>query len=60
MNRILVRLRSRIVAILHDLDMVAPAWLGAYWLRFDFMTIPDACRLILQASVMGRGAESMC
>lgn len=33
------RFRSRIVIFLHDLVMVAVAWSGAYWLRFN-MTIP--------------------
>jgi FlaA1/EpsC-like NDP-sugar epimerase len=35
----MTRLRSRTVIFIHDLAMVALAWLGAYWLRFN-LTIP--------------------
>ncbi|RMG31650.1 MAG: polysaccharide biosynthesis protein, partial [Gammaproteobacteria bacterium] len=38
--RLLSRLRNRTVAMAHDLLMVAPAWLGAYWLRFNLGDIP--------------------
>ena len=35
------RLRSRLVAVVHDLVMIPVAWLGAYWLRFDFGDVPE-------------------
>ena len=38
---VLDRLRSRLVAVLHDLVMIPVAWLGAYWLRFDFGDVPE-------------------
>ncbi|QSA95825.1 nucleoside-diphosphate sugar epimerase/dehydratase [Methylococcus sp. EFPC2] len=34
------RLRSRTVIFTHDLIMVALAWIGAYWLRFNLSVIP--------------------
>jgi len=34
------KLRSRTVIFLHDLVMVALAWLGAYWLRFNLSMPP--------------------
>lgn len=34
-------LRSPKVAFLHDLLVIPIAWLGAYWLRFNFGPIPD-------------------
>jgi FlaA1/EpsC-like NDP-sugar epimerase len=34
------RLRSPAVAFIHDLFMVQLAWFAAYWLRFNFSTIP--------------------
>jgi FlaA1/EpsC-like NDP-sugar epimerase len=34
------RLRSPLVAFVHDLLMVPLAWLAAYWLRFNFSAIP--------------------
>lgn len=37
----LVRLRSRSVAFLHDLTMVPLAWMCAYWLRFNLESIPS-------------------
>jgi len=36
-----VKLRSRSVILTHDLFMVAVAWLGAYWLRFNLSAVPD-------------------
>lgn len=38
MNR---HIRPRLIIFAHDLLMVALAWLGAYWLRFNLDTIPD-------------------
>ncbi len=37
----LERLQSRVAAITHDLIMIPVAWLGAYWLRFDFGEVPE-------------------
>ena len=34
------RLRSPLVAFIHDLFMVPMAWFAAYWLRFNFSVIP--------------------
>ena len=34
------RLRSPVTAFIHDLLMVPLAWFFAYWVRFDFSTIP--------------------
>ena len=34
------RLRSPLVAFIHDLFMVQLAWFAAYWLRFNFSHIP--------------------
>ena len=34
------RLRSRVVAFLHDLVMVPCAWMLAYWVRFNLDAIP--------------------
>jgi FlaA1/EpsC-like NDP-sugar epimerase len=39
--RLYGRLRSPLVAFIHDLLVVPVAWFGAYWLRFNFSTIPD-------------------
>jgi len=39
--KILARFRSRGVIVAHDLLMVAIAWLGAYWLRFNLGTVPE-------------------
>jgi FlaA1/EpsC-like NDP-sugar epimerase len=36
------RLRSPLVAFLHDLMIVPFAWFAAYWLRFNFTSIPDS------------------
>ncbi|MBM4200458.1 MAG: polysaccharide biosynthesis protein [Gammaproteobacteria bacterium] len=38
---ILPTLRTRTVIFIHDLAMVALAWLGAYWLRFNLAEIPE-------------------
>jgi FlaA1/EpsC-like NDP-sugar epimerase len=38
--RLYGRLRSPFVAFIHDLGMVPIAWFAAYWLRFNFSTIP--------------------
>jgi len=35
------RLRSPLVAFIHDLFMVPMAWFAAYWLRFNFSEIPS-------------------
>ena len=35
------RLLSRGMAVLHDLLMIPPAWLLAYWLRFNLEEIPE-------------------
>jgi FlaA1/EpsC-like NDP-sugar epimerase len=35
------RLRSRMVAFLHDLVMIPLAWMLAYWVRFNLGEIPD-------------------
>ncbi len=35
------RLQSRAAALLHDLLMIPVAWLGAYWMRFDFGDVPE-------------------
>ena len=40
MKNLFDRLRNRTAAFFHDLIMVSPAWLGAYWLRFNLETIP--------------------
>lgn len=37
----LLRLRSPMVAFLHDLAVIPLAWLGAYWLRFNLESIPS-------------------
>ena len=37
----LIHLRSRIAAVIHDLLIIPPAWLGAYWLRYNLDTIPE-------------------
>jgi FlaA1/EpsC-like NDP-sugar epimerase len=37
----LSKLRSRTVIFIHDLGMVALAWLGAYWLRFNLSIPPE-------------------
>jgi FlaA1/EpsC-like NDP-sugar epimerase len=37
----LERLQSRVAAVTHDLIMIPVAWLGAYWLRFDFGAVPE-------------------
>ena len=34
------RLRSPLVAFVHDMLMVPAAWFAAYWLRFNFSVIP--------------------
>ena len=34
------RLRSPLVAFVHDMFMVPAAWFAAYWLRFNFSAIP--------------------
>ena len=39
--RLYGRLRNPLVAFLHDLLIVPAAWFVAYWLRFNFSTIPD-------------------
>jgi FlaA1/EpsC-like NDP-sugar epimerase len=38
--RLYGRLRSPLVAFIHDLFMVPTAWFAAYWLRFNFSVIP--------------------
>jgi len=40
MKLALKRLQSRATAFAHDLLMVPAAWLGAFWLRFNFETVP--------------------
>lgn len=35
-------LDNRLMAIFHDLAMIPVAWMGAYWLRFNLGSIPDA------------------
>jgi len=35
------KFRSRTTIFIHDLAMVALAWFGAYWLRFNLDVIPD-------------------
>lgn len=42
MRRMLDRLRRRTLIFLHDLAMAPLAWLGAYWLRYNLDTIPNA------------------
>jgi FlaA1/EpsC-like NDP-sugar epimerase len=32
---------KRIIVVLHDLTVVALAWFGAYWLRFNMQAIPE-------------------
>lgn len=41
MKKIVLLLRSRIGAFIHDLLVIPVAWLGAYWLRFNLGWIPD-------------------
>ena len=41
MKRPIGLVRSRAAAFSHDLLMVPVAWLGAYWLRFNFEPIPE-------------------
>ncbi|MCB1745101.1 MAG: polysaccharide biosynthesis protein [Gammaproteobacteria bacterium] len=41
MHRLLQRLRSRSVAVGHDLAMVPLAWMAAFWLRFNLESIPQ-------------------
>ncbi|NKC14631.1 MAG: NAD-dependent epimerase/dehydratase family protein [Gammaproteobacteria bacterium] len=40
MRRLVVRLRSRSVAFVHDLLMLPVAWLGAFYLRFNLEPVP--------------------
>jgi FlaA1/EpsC-like NDP-sugar epimerase len=47
----LSRLRSRPVIFAHDLGMVALAWLGAYWLRFNLSHIPNKYLSVALASL---------
>ena len=35
------KLRSRFTAYIHDSIMIVVAWLGAFWLRFNFAPIPE-------------------
>ncbi|WJW76718.1 nucleoside-diphosphate sugar epimerase/dehydratase [Thiohalobacter sp. IOR34] len=39
--KLLERLRSPLIAFVHDLLMVPLAWFGAYWLRFNLGSIPQ-------------------
>ena len=39
--RLYGRLRSPLVAFFHDLSIVPLAWFAAYWLRFNFASIPE-------------------
>lgn len=39
-TRLLLALRSRTVAFIHDLLVIPVAWLLSYWLRFNLETIP--------------------
>ena len=39
--RLYGRLRNPLVAFIHDLLVVPAAWFVAYWLRFNFTSIPD-------------------
>ena len=36
----MARLRNRYLVFIHDVVMIILAWLGAYWFRFNFSTIP--------------------
>jgi FlaA1/EpsC-like NDP-sugar epimerase len=40
-KRMAFKVRSRIVIFIHDAIMVALAWLGAYWLRFNLSVPPE-------------------
>jgi FlaA1/EpsC-like NDP-sugar epimerase len=53
------KLRSRTVIFLHDLAMVALAWLGAFWLYFN-LTMPPALetRAALQALPLVMGVQA--
>ena len=39
--RLYGRLRNPLVAFIHDLLIVPVAWFAAYWLRFNFSSIPE-------------------
>ena len=39
--RLYGRLRSPLVAFIHDLLIVPVVWFAAYWLRFNFTSIPE-------------------
>jgi FlaA1/EpsC-like NDP-sugar epimerase len=41
MQDMLSKMRSRTIIFIHDLVMVALAWLGAYWLRFNLSLPPE-------------------
>ncbi len=60
--RVIFNRRAHIYVTLHDLVIVALAWVGAYWLRFDIATIqnnyvevlePLPLLLLIQGSVFG-------
>lgn len=40
MKKILLHLRNRSIAFAYDTGVIAVAWLGAFWMRFDFREIP--------------------
>ena len=44
-NRIMILLRTRSAAFVHDIAMIPIAWFGAYWLRFNLDGIPENFRL---------------
>lgn len=60
MNKLL-KLRTRTAIFVHDLMMVAVAWLAAYWLRFNLAEIPqpfwDAALSWLPAVVVLQGVS---
>ena len=39
--RLYGRFRNPLIAFIHDLSIVPVAWFAAYWLRFNFASIPD-------------------
>ena len=41
MVQIARKLRSRVTAYIHDSIMIVVAWLAAFWLRFNFTSIPE-------------------
>jgi FlaA1/EpsC-like NDP-sugar epimerase len=46
------KFRSRTTIFIHDLAMVAVAWFGAYWLRFNLDVIPDRFQQDIEKDIL--------